>query len=99
MALVVHHAHTRPTPPSERSEMPIPPALDRVVMDCLSKNPKDRPQSAKELSRRLAEIAGSEPWTDERAREWWEAHDLARSNGEITACDLRPAPHGVPALR
>jgi serine/threonine protein kinase len=75
MALVVRHAHTRPTPPSERSELPIPPALDRVVLDCLSKNPNDRPQSAKELSRRLAEIAGSEPWTEERARAWWEAHE------------------------
>jgi eukaryotic-like serine/threonine-protein kinase len=75
MALVVQHAHTRPTAPSERSELPIPPALDRVVLDCLSKNPKDRPQSAKELSRRLADIAGSEPWTEERAREWWEAHE------------------------
>ena len=55
MAVVVHHAHTPPTPPSERSELPIPPALDRIVLECLSEHPKDRPQSAKELSRRLVE--------------------------------------------
>src|SRR4029450_1369316 len=35
MALVVQHASTPPTPPSARSELQIPPALDRVVMDCL----------------------------------------------------------------
>ena len=75
MAVVVHHAHTPPTPPSERSELAIPPALDRLVMACLAKDPAERPQSAKELSRRLAEIGGVEPWTDERARAWWDAHE------------------------
>ena len=75
MGLVVHHAHTRPVPPSERSELPIPPALDRIVLDCLSKHPKDRPQSARELSRRLAEIGGIEQWTEDRARAWWDAHE------------------------
>ena len=59
MAVVVHHAHTPPTPPSERSEMPIPPALDRLVMACLAKSPADRPQSAKALSLRLGEIGGA----------------------------------------
>ena len=72
---VAHHAHTQPVPPSERSELPIPPALDRIVLECLSKHPKDRPQSAKELSRRLAEIGGTEQWTEDRARAWWNAHE------------------------
>jgi serine/threonine-protein kinase len=74
MAVVVHHAHTPPTPPSERSEMAIPPALDRLVMACLAKSPADRPQSAKALSLRLGEVDGLSPWTEERARDWWETH-------------------------
>ena len=74
MAVVVHHAHTTPIPPSERSELPIPPPLERLVMACLAKSPADRPQSAKELSRQLAEIGGLKPWTEERAREWWDTH-------------------------
>lgn len=74
MAIVVQHAHSQPTPPSERSEIPIPPALDRLVLDCLAKSPADRPQSARELSRRLAAVDGVNPWTEDRARDWWDTH-------------------------
>ena len=77
MAVVVHHAHTPPIPPSERSELPIPPLLERLVMACLAKSPADRPQSARELSRKLAEVGGLSPWTEERAREWWDTHQPA----------------------
>ena len=77
MAVVVHHAHTPPIPPSERSELPIPPALDSLVMACLAKKPADRPQSARELSHRLADVSGVNPWTEERARDWWESHEPA----------------------
>jgi hypothetical protein len=48
----------------------IPPALDRLVLSCLAKDPRDRPQSAKELSLRLAEVEGAGPWTQDRARDW-----------------------------
>ena len=77
MAVVVHHARTPPSPPSTRSEMPIPPALDRLIMECLAKDPAARPQSAKELSRRLGDIDGLPPWTEERARTWWDTHQPA----------------------
>jgi serine/threonine-protein kinase len=75
MGMLIHHAHTAPTPPSERSETPIPEALERLIMSCLAKNPADRPQSARELSRRLAEIEGPAAWTEDRAREWWLQHE------------------------
>jgi len=78
MGAVMHHAHTSPTPPSRRTELPIPPALDRLVIACLAKRPDDRPQSAKALSQRLVEVSGLEPWTDDRAREWWELHTPAK---------------------
>jgi serine/threonine-protein kinase len=74
MQIVLHHAQTSPVPPSQRSELPIPAALDLLVTECLAKNPADRPQSAQELSRRLLAIDGADDWTQERARAWWDTH-------------------------
>jgi serine/threonine-protein kinase len=72
MGLLIHHAHTPPTPPSQRTDRPIPPALEALIMSCLAKDPAERPQSAKELSSRLAAIEVPEEWTPERAKQWWE---------------------------
>jgi serine/threonine-protein kinase len=74
LAVAVHHVQTPPVPPSSKSEVPIPPALERLIMECLAKDPAERPQSARELSRRLGSIVTPNPWTDERAREWWAMH-------------------------
>jgi eukaryotic-like serine/threonine-protein kinase len=71
MGLVLHHAHTAPTPPSARVQVPIPASFDRLVLACLAKSPADRPQSAKELLRRLDEVEVNCAWTEDRARDWW----------------------------
>jgi len=70
MGHIMQHAGRAPSPPSARTERPIPAALDELVLSCLAKDPADRPQTARELSRRLGEI-GAEAWSQERAREWW----------------------------
>jgi eukaryotic-like serine/threonine-protein kinase len=75
IAVMMHHAHTSPVPVSERSELPIPPQLDRLIMSCLEKDPARRPQSARELARRLCEIPVATPWTEERAQNWWSRHE------------------------
>jgi eukaryotic-like serine/threonine-protein kinase len=77
IGILLHHAGTQPTAPSARTDRPIPPGLERVIMACLAKNPADRPQTAAELSRRLAEVPCSDLWTENRAREWWTAHQSA----------------------
>jgi plasmid stabilization system protein ParE len=74
MGLLLQHAQTPPVPPSGRTELPIPPALDDLVLACLAKDPAHRPQSARELSLRLAELEARHPWSQERAREWWTLH-------------------------
>jgi hypothetical protein len=43
----------------------------------LAKDPANRPQSARELSLRLAEVEGASAWTQDRAQEWWVAHQPA----------------------
>jgi len=65
------HASTPPVPPSKRIATPVPPGLERVVMDCLAKEPGERPQSARALDARLAELVLEEPWNREAAERWW----------------------------
>ncbi|MCP4546373.1 MAG: serine/threonine protein kinase [bacterium] len=73
-AMLIDHATTKPAPPSSRSEMAIPAELDAVILDCLAKNPADRPQSVDELTRRLQAIRFTQPWDQLRAHEWWQLH-------------------------
>jgi len=76
MGVLVQHAQSTPTPPSARTDQPIPKSLDHLVLACLAKDPAKRPQSAKELSQRLAAIEVAHAWTPDRARAWWEAHQV-----------------------
>jgi eukaryotic-like serine/threonine-protein kinase len=74
MALLMHHARTTPAAPSTRTDRPISRALDDLVLACLAKDPAERPQTARELSFRLAELDGRSLWTQDRASNWWETH-------------------------
>jgi serine/threonine-protein kinase len=74
MEMLVHHARTAPVPPSQRTELAIPPAVDALVLWCLEKEPARRPASAVELGERIAAVAHPAPWDRTQARHWWEAH-------------------------
>jgi eukaryotic-like serine/threonine-protein kinase len=74
MGLLVQHARSEPAAPSTRTTLPIPPALEELVLCCLAKEPSHRPQSARELARRLGGIGEARPWTPERAESWWLEH-------------------------
>ena len=71
---LVQHARETPLPPSARVEMPIPAALERLVMQCLAKDPSERPVSALDLAHALSACARADPWPEEAARAWWKAH-------------------------
>ena len=74
MKLLLAHAHTPPEPPSSRVTLPIPPDLEALVLSCLAKDREHRPKSARDLLHRLDAIPLTQPWTDVRARGWWNEH-------------------------
>ena len=74
VALALAHVQAKPAPPSDRSEFTIPAALDALVLECLAKDPADRPVSADILSARLAATVPRDAWTDTAAKRWWEYH-------------------------
>jgi serine/threonine-protein kinase len=74
------HIHTPPEPPSARSRLPMPPELDRLILECLEKDPSKRPETAAKLQARLRAIPVATPWTHERAEQWWNAHAPARAS-------------------
>ncbi len=65
------HLHETPEPPSERLGRSVNPALEKLIMSCLEKRPKDRPQSASQLAKGLQHMSLGE-WTNDDARGWWE---------------------------
>jgi len=73
MSMVVKHVQAEPTPPSERTELPIPADLEQVVLHCLRKKPADRPASAQQAAELLAACAVTS-WGEEDAATWWARH-------------------------
>jgi serine/threonine-protein kinase len=73
MQVMSQHLQSAPVAPSERAGIPLPAALDALVLACLAKKPADRPQDANVLALRLAAI-DLPPWTETQAHEWWLAH-------------------------
>lgn len=74
MAMALAHVQTAPVPPSQRTELEIPRALEDLVMQCLSKAPDSRPQSVREIARHLSLIRTAHRWTSADAEEWWHVH-------------------------
>jgi serine/threonine protein kinase len=69
--ILADHLQTRPIPPSARSGVAIPTALDKLVMQCLEKIPSARPSTAREVRERLRAINVQPPWSADDAAMWW----------------------------
>jgi serine/threonine protein kinase len=68
--MIANHLQSAPVPPSQRTTQSIPPALERLIMKCLAKDPSNRPQSASELSEALSWVP-ADAWGEKQASEWW----------------------------
>ena len=73
MSMAVAHATETPKAPSSRG-VPVPKALDELVLECLAKRPGDRPRDAYSLSQRLAQVPLDRSWDNQQAEEFWNGH-------------------------
>jgi serine/threonine-protein kinase len=89
MQMFLHHVQTPPTPPSQRTELPIPRDLEQLVMSCLEKDPNRRPQDAEQLFDLACGCCTVDVWTNQMARTWWETH-LMELTGPLTLAEPRP---------
>jgi serine/threonine-protein kinase len=69
-----HHLHSLPTPPSQCLERPIAADLERLILDCLEKDPARRPPDAGTLQSRLRACADALSWSEQEARRWFHEH-------------------------
>ncbi len=73
LAICDAHMNKVPTPIAERTGRPFPEDLERVLMDCLAKDPAARPADARALRERLLACADAGAWTTEDARRFFAA--------------------------
>lgn len=69
--MIAKHLQSAPVPPSRRTDKPVSPELERLILKCLAKDPFDRPQTAALLKQAL-EFIPTESWSEDQARRWWE---------------------------
>ncbi len=96
IALLRKHVYGDVEPPSAFASG-IPPALESLILSCMSKDPNQRPPSAEVLWDLLGQIQVGDSWTPEDARIWWERNEIpdpSASDNQAT----RPFPSDDPLV-
>jgi serine/threonine protein kinase len=86
--LVYQHVADAPAPPSRHRDMP--PDLERIILDCLAKDPAARPQSARVLGERLE--AALATWSEASA-------DAAARGSALRSATVPAVAHSSPAVQ
>jgi eukaryotic-like serine/threonine-protein kinase len=74
-ALQMLHAHGyEPFVPGQEFTERVPADLQHVIERCLEKDPERRYPSAQALEKALAACELTQPWSSEKAEEWWRQH-------------------------
>ena len=96
--MIAKHLQTPPVPPSERTDRPVSPELERLIMKCLAKHPRERPQTAGELREALGWIP-ADAWGEKQAMQWWAANGSEVKTEPVAAPEyLLTVEHAAPAF-
>jgi serine/threonine-protein kinase len=68
--VMIAHASQEVTSPRQQNP-DIPAELEDIILRCLEKDPELRFQDIAALQRALQEVVVDDPWSSERAVEWW----------------------------
>jgi len=68
--VMIAHAAQEVVPPREHNAS-IPRELEEIILRCLEKDPDHRYQDVAALQRALREVALDDPWSSDRAHDWW----------------------------
>ena len=69
------HVDKLPLPPSHRTDNPVSPDLENLLLGCLEKTRARRPQTARDLALRLEHCVAATSWSIEEADNWWSRHE------------------------
>jgi tRNA A-37 threonylcarbamoyl transferase component Bud32 len=76
-----------PIPPTQRTTNPISPEMEQLILRCLEKDMKLRPQSAAELRACLLTTPQAAAWTVEERDIWWNTYEQHPAASTETSAD------------
>jgi serine/threonine protein kinase len=82
-AVLHDHVHTPAPSLAALTTVRPPKDLEQILLDCLAKEPEQRPNDAHTVRRRLRACGAATHWHQGRAKSWWLEH--------VPACEPEPA--------
>jgi eukaryotic-like serine/threonine-protein kinase len=95
MDLCRKHVDALPIPPSQRTRMEVPPALENAILACLDKSRAKRPQTARDLAEMIGNCAEAAAWSLDEADAWWSRHERGLTTGPTTAAPTATRGHDM----
>jgi serine/threonine-protein kinase len=82
--ICIQHVTQAPRSFAEVTTRTVPPALEALIMKCLSKQPASRHASATELAEGLGALPDPGDWSRDQARTWWRAFHAKAASAPST---------------